>query len=135
MKWQDGLPQQSQQLLDPERLPQHREIAQSLREFLPSLLGIGGHDCHWLKWIIQVDRGHQLHAVFDLHARYETIISERECERAILSKERQAPIPKVCREDFEISGFQFFSQRRQQGIVATHYQNFPQMLTSVISHR
>lgn len=42
-KRQHGLPQQSQQLLDAERLPQHRDMLQSVRQVPPGIFGIGGH--------------------------------------------------------------------------------------------
>ena len=62
------LPQQSQHLLI---LNGFRSTGGGigLRQCLPSLLGIGGHDRHLLEWIDQVDRSHQLHTVLDGHAR------------------------------------------------------------------
>jgi hypothetical protein len=71
-------------LLDPEVLPEHREVAQSLRQIPSRSLGVSGHQCHLLMRVDPVDRGHQLHTVFDLYARYKTIISQHECKRAIL---------------------------------------------------
>jgi len=47
-------------LLDPERFPQYRKVAQSLRQLRSGFFVVSGHDCHLLKWINQVDRVHQL---------------------------------------------------------------------------
>jgi len=81
-------------LLQPEVLSEHREVAQSLRQFIPCLLRIGGHDCHLLKWVDAVDRSHQLHPILDLCAGDEPIIGENEFKRAVVVLKFQPPTPE-----------------------------------------
>ena len=52
-----------------------------------------GHNGHSLHGIDPVDRGDELYAIFDLCARYETIITERELKRTALFIEVKPPSP------------------------------------------
>src|ERR1019366_6629978 len=81
---QHGQPQQPQQLLHLERLYEHREVPESLRQLLSVFLRISGHDRHSLMWIDLMDLGHQLNTILDLRSRYKAIITEHERKRALV---------------------------------------------------
>lgn len=117
IKGQHGLPQQSQQLFHPVGLPQDRQVAQKLRRFPSGFLGRGGHDSHLLTWLDRVDRGHELHPIANLRAGKETIITKHKRKQAVFLIGVQCLIPGLGRQDFEPTGFQFFSEKRKLSII------------------
>jgi hypoxanthine-guanine phosphoribosyltransferase len=58
-------------------------------------LGIGGHYRHLLIWVDRVDRGHQLHKIFDLCSRNESEIAQHQVKWAVLRKKEQRTIARA----------------------------------------